>query len=636
MRILMVGALSIPYIRENWVEPLRELYDADYVDATLLLGTYKKQFAEKYLYRILTTGCYDYLFFYNDAIRPEFSAEFFEHVKNAEVKVITFYSDDEPERWYQANLPFDKRYDLIATHSLRGFEHRLNAGSAVNVMYLPWGYNPKYFQKTSCQDKIYDVVCFAAAKDNPILYFQEGQHRKQLLVELYEYCLTYGYSFKLYGSGWENHPVLKDCAGGFVSLTEMVQIYNQAKIVFNPGYSADFDQVASQTKLRHFEVPGCGAFQLTNENEELGQLFKEDKSIVFFRQAEDMKEKIAYYLVHDAEREAIAQAGYEQALQNHTMQHRIKTLFSEAQLRWPVQSAEKAKRLRILPVVAKDKQDLINQVAALNVAEVSQTYDYAHLLCGRISARSEYSLLKQADFLSDQWIGLKSYVQTTWLHRDAMQRTKQNVVGTVLGEVVNKTSYFDYLWDFLRQETFLLEDSQEIVLLSHYLIPIHQISEAMNIFIENKWSDFENIPKYHSQLIINDWTLPDSICPPKYCCVPYQLRLRELFAKLNLKQERIAFYGGRGAMIDHVLEVVKEENELQVVGIIDRDLAGSQVGGLPVYAFDDIESLNITLLIITAEISGPGIYSAVKKYEGRMTIVPLYDLNDAVWDVLLN
>ena len=56
----------------------------------------------------------------------------------------------------------------------------------------------------------------------------------------------------------------------------MVSIYHQARIVVNTSFSAD-GEGRPQTKLRHFEVAGCGAFQLVNDNPELRELFEPDR-----------------------------------------------------------------------------------------------------------------------------------------------------------------------------------------------------------------------------------------------------------------------------------------------------------------------------------------------------------------------
>ena len=107
------------------------------------------------------------------------------------------------------------------------------------------------------------------------------------------------------------HPIQTASAYG----ADMVSFINRAKIVLNIHRGPLPD-----TENRVHEVLGCGAFLLTE------QLPPEDpfseRDLVQFSSAEDMVEKIGYYLTHDEEREAIARRGHETALEGHTYMHR--------------------------------------------------------------------------------------------------------------------------------------------------------------------------------------------------------------------------------------------------------------------------------------------------------------------------
>lgn len=86
---------------------------------------------------------------------------------------------------------------------------------------------------------------------------------------------------------------------------------------------------SEQIKGRNFEVPGCGGFVMTGRADNLDQYYEHEKEIVCFDNRDDLVDKIRYYLAHERERAAIAQAGYERTLREHTYAHRFTDIFSQ-------------------------------------------------------------------------------------------------------------------------------------------------------------------------------------------------------------------------------------------------------------------------------------------------------------------
>jgi len=86
--------------------------------------------------------------------------------------------------------------------------------------------------------------------------------------------------------------------------------------------------------MRDFDAPLSGSMYITHANPDLERLFHVGKEIVCYRTVDECAEKAVYYLEHTREREAIARAGYQRALKDHTLEKRFQTLFRILGISW--------------------------------------------------------------------------------------------------------------------------------------------------------------------------------------------------------------------------------------------------------------------------------------------------------------
>ena len=84
--------------------------------------------------------------------------------------------------------------------------------------------------------------------------------------------------------------------------------------------------------LRLFEATGVGAMLLTDWKENLQEMFEPEKEVVTYRTHDECAEKVRYYMEHDDERKAIAQAGQKRTLNQHTYQQRVEELLGILEL----------------------------------------------------------------------------------------------------------------------------------------------------------------------------------------------------------------------------------------------------------------------------------------------------------------
>ncbi|MFC2059677.1 glycosyltransferase [Chloroflexota bacterium] len=116
-------------------------------------------------------------------------------------------------------------------------------------------------------------------------------------------------------------------AGRYIPFEGMVGIFGDSKINLNFAGVTGSDRLAIKGRLT--EISLAGGFVLTEYAPGTEKCFEIDKEIVCFRNTEELLDKVIYYLDHDEERRAIAQAGWKRATNEYTPFHMISRIFGE-------------------------------------------------------------------------------------------------------------------------------------------------------------------------------------------------------------------------------------------------------------------------------------------------------------------
>jgi hypothetical protein len=101
---------------------------------------------------------------------------------------------------------------------------------------------------------------------------------------------------------------------------EMYQILLDSQITLNQhiGLAESF-----ANNMRLYEATGVGTMLITDWKENLPDLFQPGKEVVTYRNAEECLDRLRYYLEHEGECRAIARAGQERTLREHTYLQRM-------------------------------------------------------------------------------------------------------------------------------------------------------------------------------------------------------------------------------------------------------------------------------------------------------------------------
>lgn len=151
-----------------------------------------------------------------------------------------------------------------------------------------------------------------------------GKDHQQRLELLEELCRKVPISF--WGAGADNLPASSPLRGRVKPPLWGYDMYRQlqrSKIALNIHIDMA-EQYAANMRL--YEATGVATMLLTDWKVNLPELFEPGKEVVAYRSAEECVELVQYYLSHDSEREAIAKAGQQRTLCEHSYYHRMSEL----------------------------------------------------------------------------------------------------------------------------------------------------------------------------------------------------------------------------------------------------------------------------------------------------------------------
>lgn len=237
---------------------------------------------------------------------------------------VAYFWDDVWRREY--SFRWARTFDFVTTSDPRGVE-RFAAAGCDNAIFSPFAFNEELYLRADLP-KEHDVS------------FVGGYHpyRDWLIRRLRQA----GHRVTVHGHRWP---------AGRLSLEGMIALLNSSKINLNLSNSSHWDmgylattplgipwmlkmgKNREQVKARHFEIAGCGGFQLSFDVDYLAQYFEPGQEIATFRTARELLAMVHHFLDRPEEREAIADAGWRRAQADHTASRRYEQLLSEVAAR---------------------------------------------------------------------------------------------------------------------------------------------------------------------------------------------------------------------------------------------------------------------------------------------------------------
>lgn len=184
------------------------------------------------------------------------------------------------------------------------------------VSFIPHGFDPLIHRKLAATNS--EFQCDASFIGN------HSAHKEAYLSRLPMKCPDI--NLKVWGSTWINssNASLKKAIQNTGVIGDLYALaLNESRI--NIGLLSERVSGASsgdQITSRTFHIPGSGGFMLHQRTEEVLQYFDEGKEMACFDSQDELVDKVRYYLAHEAERNAIKEAGYQRAQQFYSLDKR--------------------------------------------------------------------------------------------------------------------------------------------------------------------------------------------------------------------------------------------------------------------------------------------------------------------------
>lgn len=183
--------------------------------------------------------------------------------------------------------------------------------------YLVEGGNPVYLPE-GCDPALYRPL--DAPRDVPVSFVGSLYGRRARVVRLLRRC---GVPLQAFGEG----P-----GTTFLQESDKVRLFNRSVINLGLGWASHSDAITN-VKGRDFEIPCTGGgVYLTTYNADLAQHFDIGREILCYGNDFELVELIRHYLVRPEEAAAIARAGRQRCLREHTWRHRFETILKMAEI----------------------------------------------------------------------------------------------------------------------------------------------------------------------------------------------------------------------------------------------------------------------------------------------------------------
>ena len=196
----------------------------------------------------------------------------------------------------------------------------------LDAQYLPLGADTKIFSPAENLPRDIDISFIGTASKLRIKMLEkicERAIKANWAVKIGGHFYDAKHFWKKYLFGLKNSAFAKFLDNRYYSPNEAADLYRRSKICLNIN-TVQHKSLSPRT----FEICATKSFQLMNGGQNSNGLMNLETDLATFNGADDLLEKIEFYLAHDELREKIALAGYNSVMKNCTLKKSIEKIWA--------------------------------------------------------------------------------------------------------------------------------------------------------------------------------------------------------------------------------------------------------------------------------------------------------------------
>lgn len=306
----------VPFNHGRWIDPARylraqaldNLYFSRDSDLRQLYDAFEQTLTSERIDAVIVDNCFPY--------HPDY-------LRGIDVYRVLRTSDG-PLTAYDRDFAYLHAYHHVLFHSPAyssdmGMAEKLAYCGATNTDFWPFGLFDAVFDGTKTVETILD-----RPRDLDIVFVGALHVNKMPMLAAVK--RAFGRRCGLYGLSNLKRNVYFNVKYGFrgwvrpIAFERYVPLYQRAKIGFNVHNRGDY----TVGSYRLFELPANGVMQISDGGPYLNDYFEVGREIIGYSNADDLIDKLRYYLEHDDERRQIARNGFMRVMADHRIARRLR------------------------------------------------------------------------------------------------------------------------------------------------------------------------------------------------------------------------------------------------------------------------------------------------------------------------